>query len=88
MPVCTYSFLGLGQQVTNLTAAPSRLIKGDPFLESDSLVLFPNLAFSNSLTLQPGPVLSQPILPACIQNTGYLAETEFDSGCPCDAQVS
>ena len=87
MPVCTHSFLGLGHQLTNLTAAPSHLIK-DLFLETDGLVLFPNLAFSNSLTLQPGPVSSQPMLPACVQNTGYLAETEFDSGCPCDAQVS
>ena len=32
MPVYTYSFLGLGQQLTNLTAAPSRLIKSDLFL--------------------------------------------------------
>ena len=30
--IYTYSFLGLGQQLTNLTAAPSRLIKGDLFL--------------------------------------------------------
>ena len=29
MPVYTYSFLGLVQQLTNLTAAPSPLIKGD-----------------------------------------------------------
>ena len=27
--IYTYSFLGLVQQLTNLTAAPSRLIKGD-----------------------------------------------------------
>ena len=39
------------QQLTNLTAAPSHLIKGDLFLESAGLILFPNLAFSNSLTL-------------------------------------
>ena len=52
MPIYTYFFLGLVQQLTNLTAAPSRLIKGDLFLLSASLVLFPNLAFSNSLTLQ------------------------------------
>ena len=32
MPVYTYSFLGLGQQLTNLTAAPSHLIKSDLFL--------------------------------------------------------
>ena len=31
MPIYTYSFLGLGQQLTNLTAAPSCLIKGDLF---------------------------------------------------------
>ena len=30
--IYTYSFLGLVQQLTNLTAAPSRLIKGDLFL--------------------------------------------------------
>ena len=47
-----YFFLGLVQQLTNLTAALSRLIKGDLFLYSTSLVLFLNLAFSNSLTLQ------------------------------------
>ena len=33
MPIYTYSFLGIGQQVTNLTAAPSHLIKGDLFLK-------------------------------------------------------
>ena len=32
MPIYTYSFLGLVQQLTNLTAAPSRLIKGGLFL--------------------------------------------------------
>ena len=32
MPIYTYSFLGLVQQLTNLTAAPSHLIKGDLFL--------------------------------------------------------
>ena len=59
MPICTYSFLRLVQQLANLTAAPSRLIKGDLFLKSASLVLFPNLTFSNSLTLQErhSPVL-------------------------------
>ena len=31
MSIYTYSFLGLVQQLTNLTAAPSRLIKGDLF---------------------------------------------------------
>ena len=52
MPIYTYSFLGLVQQLTNLTAAPSRLSKDDLFLKSDSLVLFLNLTFSNFLTLQ------------------------------------
>ena len=51
MPIYTYSFLGLVQQLTNLTAAPSCLIKGDLFLYSAGLVLFPNLTFSNSLAL-------------------------------------
>ena len=32
MPVYTHSSLGLVQQLTDLTAAPSRLIKGDLFL--------------------------------------------------------
>jgi len=32
MPIHTHSFLGLVQQLTNLTAAPSRLIEGDLFL--------------------------------------------------------
>ena len=32
MPIYTYSFLGLVQQLTNLTDAPSHLIKGDLFL--------------------------------------------------------
>ena len=32
MPIYTHSFLGSVQQLTNLTAAPSRLIKGDLFL--------------------------------------------------------
>ena len=32
MPIYTYSFLGLVQQLTNLTAALSHLIKGDLFL--------------------------------------------------------
>ena len=31
MPIYTHSFLGLVQQLTNLNAAPSRLIKGDLF---------------------------------------------------------
>ena len=59
MPIYTYFFLGLMQQLTNLTAAPSCLIKGDLLLKSASLVLFPNLTFSNSLTLQErhSPVL-------------------------------
>ena len=52
MPIYTYSFLRLVQKLTNLTAAPSRLIKGDLFLKSASLILFLNLAFSNFLTLQ------------------------------------
>ena len=30
--IYTYSLLDLGQQPTNLTAAPARLIKGDLFL--------------------------------------------------------
>ena len=30
--ICLYFFLGLGQQLTNLTAAASCLIKGDLFL--------------------------------------------------------
>ena len=47
----TYSFLGLVLQLTNLIAASSHLIKGDLFLSSASLILFPNLAFSTSLTL-------------------------------------
>ena len=51
-----YSFLGLLQQLTNLTAAPFRLIKGDLLLWSASLALFPNLAF-NSLTLQTSTIL-------------------------------
>ena len=51
MPIYTYSFLGLVQQLTNLTAALSGLIKGDLFLESISLFLFLNLTFSDSLTL-------------------------------------
>ena len=46
-----YFFLGLVQQLTNLTAALSGLIKGDLFLESISLFLFLNLTFSDSLTL-------------------------------------
>ena len=29
MPIYTYSFLGLVQQLTNLAAGPSHLIKGD-----------------------------------------------------------
>ena len=49
MPINTYSFLGLVQQLTNLTAAPSLLIEGDLFLLSAGLVLFPNLAFSTPL---------------------------------------
>ena len=32
MPIHTYSLLVLGQLLTNLTAVPSRLIKGDLFL--------------------------------------------------------
>ena len=47
-----YSSLGLVQQLANLAANPSCLIKGDLFLESASLGLVPNLASSNSLTLQ------------------------------------
>ena len=47
----TYSLLDLAQQPTNMTAAPSHLIEGDLFLYSASL-LFLNLDFSNSLTLQ------------------------------------
>ena len=42
----------LVKQLTNLTAAPSHLIKGDLFLSSAGLVLFLNLTFSDSLTLQ------------------------------------
>ena len=31
--------------------------------------------------MEPGPVLRQPMLPACVQSTGYLAtETELGSG--------
>ena len=37
------------KQFANLIAAPSRLIKGDLFLSSASLVLFLNLADSNSV---------------------------------------
>ena len=47
-----YSSLGLVQQLANLAAAHSRLIKGDLLLEIAGLGLVPNLAFSNSLTLQ------------------------------------
>ena len=32
MHIYTYSFLGLVKQLTDLTAAPSRLVKGDLFL--------------------------------------------------------
>jgi len=49
-------FCWVVQPLSNLTAAPSRLIKGDLFLKSASLVLFPNLNFSNSLTLHAGPI--------------------------------
>ena len=49
MPIYAYSFLGLVQQLINLTAAPSRLIKGDLFLFSAGLILFVNPAFSNSI---------------------------------------
>ena len=48
----TYSLLDLAQQPTNMTAAPSHLIEGDLFLYSAGLLPFPNLDFSNSLTLQ------------------------------------
>ena len=39
MPIYTYSFLGLVQQLTNLAAGPSHLIKGDLFLYSAGLFL-------------------------------------------------
>ena len=51
----TYSLLDLAQQLTNLTAAPARLIKGGLFQSSAGLLLFPNLAFSSSFTLQNPP---------------------------------
>ena len=41
----------VSQQLTKLPAAPSGLVKGDLFLQSASLVLSPNLDFSNFLTL-------------------------------------
>ena len=49
--VCTYSLPALAQQSTDLTAAPSRLIRGDLFLWSADLVLFPRT--SPSLTPLP-----------------------------------
>jgi len=74
MPIYTYSFLGLVQQLTNLTAAPSRLIKDDLFLKSASLVLFPNLTFSNFLTLQSVYLkllifLPANLIPACASSS-------------------
>ena len=49
MPTYTSSFLGLVQQLTNLTASPSHFIKGDLFLYSAGIILFVNPAFSNSV---------------------------------------
>ena len=53
--IYTYPLLDLAQQLIGLTAAPFHLIKGDLFLQSISLVLSPNLAFSSSLTLEWAP---------------------------------
>ena len=53
--IYTYSLLDLAQQLTNLTAAPFRLITGDLFLSSAGLLLFLNFAFSSSYTLQNPP---------------------------------
>ena len=47
-----YSCLELVQQLTNLISALSHLIKGDLFLLSAGLIVFLNLAFSNTLMLQ------------------------------------
>ena len=41
-------FCWVVQLLSNLTAAPSRRIKGDLFLKSASLVLFPNLTYHYS----------------------------------------
>ena len=43
MPTYTYSFLGLVQQLTNLTAAPSHLNKGDLFGQKVPLSFFRTL---------------------------------------------
>ena len=50
MPIYTSSFLGSVQPLTNLMAAPSRLIKGDLFLSSARSVFFQT---SPSLTPLP-----------------------------------
>ena len=89
MPIYTYSFLGLVQQLTNLTAAPSRLIKDDLFLKSASLVLFPNLTFSNFLTLQSVYLkllifLPANLIPACASSS--LAFRMMYSACKLNKQ--
>ena len=74
--IYTYSLFDLAQQLTNLTAAPSRLIKGDLFLSSAGL-LFPNLAFSSYRTHHalPEAGCEDPI------NNKDAGETACDPGC-------
>ena len=83
--IYTYPFLDLTQQFS-LPAAPSRLIKGDLFLQSVGLMPSLNLAFPSSFTLLGVHKIyfEMPPLPTFLQWATMLEIAQHDKESDCN----